>query len=165
MRATAIFAVSMLSMVALGCNGAAGELSSLECDCEHCNDWEEDESLDQYQRDQEVADAYGCGDQWDEAMTCLIEQGSCDETEARWEYPDSGGSCTGTMDTGVPCMTDAECTAGPGGGTCSAAMTCVINTCAGNGQPCATNSDCPGTNPCASAQTRLHDCQQKASAH
>jgi hypothetical protein len=152
----------MLSMAALGCGGPAAELSGLICECEHCNDWEEDETLDAYQASEDVADAYGCADLWDAYMTCQIDEGSCDETDANWSLPQSGGSCSGTMDTGNPCTMDADCA---GQGTCSATMTCVVSTCAGGGGQCMTDQDCPGVNPCQPDDDRLDDCIEKGSAH
>ena len=100
MRATAFLAVSMLSIAAFGCGGPAGELTDIICTCEHCNDWDEDETLAGFNTASDIADAYGCSDDWDTYMTCQIDEGRCDETEADWSVREPG-SCTSTMDLGV----------------------------------------------------------------
>jgi hypothetical protein len=164
MRATALFAVSLLSIAAVGCGGPASELSNLICDCEHCNDWDEEETLDGFKTEQDIADAYGCSDQWDDYMNCQIDEGRCDETQSNWTS-NGPGSCSSTLDLGTPCMTSADCNGGPGTQTCSAMMTCVTTACAGGGGPCDTNADCPGSDPCQSKQDRLSECVQKGSAH
>jgi len=164
MRATAFLAVSMLSVAALGCGGPGAELSGLICDCEHCNDWEEEDTLDSLNTAADVADAYGCPDDWDAYMTCQVDKGRCDETDANWTV-NGPGSCSSTMDLGTPCMTDADCTGGPGNSTCSVTMTCVRPACVGNGNPCDTDADCPGTDLCQTEQDRVNDCIVKGSDH
>jgi hypothetical protein len=154
----------MLSAVALGCGGPEADLSGLICDCEHCNDWEEEDTYNGLSTSADVADLYGCIDDWDAYVACQLDKGRCNETDANWTV-NGPGSFSATMDLGTPCMADADCTMGPGTQTCSVTMTCVTTACVGGGGPCDTNADCPGTDLCQVEQDRVNDCIVKGSTH
>jgi hypothetical protein len=156
----------MLSLAALGCGGPEAELASLVCDCEHCNDWREEEVYDGLQTGADVADLYGCIEDWDVYVQCQIDEGRCEEDNANWTLQ-GPGSCTASLDLMMPCMTDAECAmlGGPGAKTCSVTMTCVTTACVGSNNPCDANSDCPGADQCQSQQDRFNDCINKGSDH
>jgi hypothetical protein len=147
---------------AASCGGTASTVCSLECECEHCNDIKEEFLCAEREAEHDIADGYGCVEQWDEWATCYEEKGTCDEDEVRYSTL-SPGSCSGEQDTGFPCATSNEC-ANFGADTCSNG-TCRVRTCAGNNNnPCQSDSDCSdGTDRCEAELVRLRDCQLAAS--
>jgi hypothetical protein len=143
------------------CGGTASTVCSLECECEHCNDIKEDFVCAQREAEHDIADGYGCVEQWDEWASCFEDRGVCDEKEVRYSTLQPG-SCSADQDTGFPCATSNECAAF-GADNCSNG-TCRVRACADNGNPCQSDSDCSnGTDLCEVEQTRLRDCQREAS--
>lgn len=153
--------LSVLAALAAGCGSRASTLCSLECDCEHCNDYEDDFKCEGYETQQEVAAAYACADQWDTWAACVEERGRCEEEEARFTTS-SPGSCSGTEPTGDSCITDSDC--GGFGRSCSAGM-CVQRVCAGNGDSCEDDADCSGEDACQNEEDALSKCIDDASEH
>src|SRR5262245_55561045 len=147
MRTTTICSLVLsavfVTLVAPACKSQATTICDVECDCEHCNNYEKDLKCDGRNAEADIADAYGCADKWETWATCFEEQGSCDESKASYSTVKmTPGSCTGTMTTAVMCPTgNADCaTAGPMA-FCDAG-TCKIKTCLGMGNPCTTNAEC-----------------------
>lgn len=153
--------LSALAVLAAGCGSQASTLCSLECDCEHCNDYEADVRCRSLETQQEIADTYECADQWSAWATCVEERGRCDEEEANFTTS-AAGSCSGTEPIGASCATDNDC--GGFGASCAAGM-CVQRVCEGDGNSCQNDSDCPGDNVCRDQQIALGECIDKASAH
>ncbi|NUQ71948.1 MAG: hypothetical protein HUU21_00015 [Polyangiaceae bacterium] len=163
MRAKAFFVGLLpLSLAVAGCGGIGGELTDLMCECEHCDDWREDKIIASLDASQEVASIYGCDVEWESVVQCEIDEGSCDDDEARWSVSEPG-KCSGTMNLGTTCASDAECSIVPGA-TCNLmTMTCQQKTCSGDGSPCTDDNDCDaGEYLCADELQELVECEEDA---
>lgn len=90
---------------ATGCTGLAGELTSAVCDCEHCDDWREDELYATLATSKDVASDYGCDIEWEDLMSCQLERGECDDTDAAFEIEDR---CEDEVDELNDCESDAS---------------------------------------------------------
>ena len=157
MRKTSLLvALIPLSLAASGCGGLGGELTDIICECTHCDDWREEKLSAYYDTSLEIAEIYACDAEWEDLMQCLIDEGECNEEKASWSVYEPG-DCSGSMDLGTPCTSDAQC-AVPGS-SCNG-MTCVQKTCAGAGNACQSDSDCPvGEDKCADERADLYDCE------
>jgi hypothetical protein len=145
------------------CTSMPTTLCDLECECEHCNDWEYDFECAQQEMGQEVAEAYDCTSEWDAWASCVEEQGECDEEAARFSTH-ALGSCSGTMDLGIPCTDDAECEQMGGYSANCSGGSCQMKSCAGQDVPCQSNSDCPtGEDKCGTEEEALEECVDGAS--
>jgi hypothetical protein len=135
-------------------------ICSLMCECEHCNDIIDDYSCERVSASQEIAEIYACDGEWTSYADCYENKGACDETEARFSTREPG-SCSGTADSGFACADNTECLQlGITGARCEGGS-CVYTSCAGqaNGQPCQSNSDCPGGNDqCQAELDALNAC-------
>jgi hypothetical protein len=149
--------------VAPGCGGRAATICALQCECEHCNDYEEDADCTLYETQENVAEAYNCSAQWDIWATCVEEKGICMEKEASFTTA-ATGSCSGLQSVGVPCMADADCQMIDNDYSCDAGM-CAERVCAGGGGPCQDNDDCSGEDLCGSEENALEQCIDDASEH
>src|SRR5262245_17071641 len=89
----------------LSCASQASTICSVECDCEHCSDIEEEVVCRARERDAEVADGYGCLHKWEVWAACYKDKGTCHETEARYStVTQTPGSCSGEESLGRPCL-------------------------------------------------------------
>src|SRR5690242_11769219 len=136
LRVIFLFGLAGAAGVSGGCSRAA-TVCSLICDCEHCNDYEEDEACTEYDTSQNIAEAYDCGDAWDAYLVCVEDKGRCKEEEADFTTR-APGSCSGKQATGISCATAADCFGGPGT-TCESG-TCMARFCSGinGGESCET---------------------------
>ena len=145
--------------------GQPSRICDLVCECEHCNDLTDDYSCERISASQEIAEIYECDSEWTSYADCFEDKGVCDEDEARFSTQEQG-SCSSTASSGVPCMDNTEClNVGITGARCEN-MLCVYTACTGdmNGQPCDSNSDCPGgADKCASELEDLNKCLVDAS--
>lgn len=161
MRTKAFFVGLLpLSLAAAGCGGLGGELTDLICECEHCDDWREDKLIASLDASLEVATIYQCDVEWESLVQCEIDEGECDDEEARWSVSEPG-SCSSSMDLGTTCASDADCSIIPNA-TCNlTSMTCQQKVCAGGGGgSCATDADCPtGEFKCADELQDLVECE------
>jgi len=147
-----------MALVAAACS-LESEVCGEVCDCEHCNDYEEDVSCAMYDQLADVADAYGCDGEWEDYLTCVRDEGSCNEEEARWEMS-APGRCNGTYDTGVDCTT-VPCTMPSA--TCQGG-TCIQTVCEGTTSSCDTDEDCSdGQSLCATQAEAIDECVTAAS--
>src|SRR5258706_4390639 len=105
MRTTTIGVLVLSGLCAVSaCKSQATTICDLECDCEHCNDYESDIKCDQRTMEHDVADAYGCADKWDAWATCYEDNGSCNQDTANYStVAQTSGSCTGLTDTKKAC--------------------------------------------------------------
>lgn len=162
MRAKAFFVGLLpLSLAAAGCGGIGGQLTDLVCECEHCDDWKEEKLIATLGASQEVAAIYGCDIEWESLVQCEIDEGTCEDEEARWSVSEPG-ECSETMNLGTPCTTDAQCIAP--GSTCNTVMgMCQQKSCSGGGPPCSKDSDCSaGEYKCADELKDLVECEDDA---
>ncbi len=149
------------TLAATSCGGTASTVCDLVCECEHCNDIKEDFVCAEAQAQADVADAYGCAQEWEDWAACFEEKGTCDAEDVRYttRVP---GSCSGEMDTGFPCATSNDCNTF-GADTCTNG-TCKTRVCSGSNQPCQSSSDCSsGEDRCEVESERLFECQRAAS--
>ena len=155
-----------LVVVAPGCGSTASNICGIECDCEHCSDLKEDEVCASRECDANVADAYGCLQEWEDWATCFEDKGTCDEKEARYSTTEEGHGACLDQDSGLDCTMDAAvCNSNPGW-TCSGG-TCKFKACE-NGGMCTTSSDCPttgGKDKCSSQLEDLGKCIEDNTAH
>jgi len=63
-----------------GCDGQAGQLCDVICECELCNDRQEDECVISLQAQFDIAEAYGCAEQADAYVECMLDNNDCDDT-------------------------------------------------------------------------------------
>jgi len=135
------------------------KVCSLICDCTHCNDYANDVLCDELSTESDVASAYGCDTEWGDWLTCIQDQGSCNDTTATFEVT-APGSCTGTTSTGVACPTGTCPTTG---WTCVSGQ-CMMRTCQGSAQTCTMDSECTGgVSYCDHESQKLNDCLDHAS--
>jgi hypothetical protein len=137
----------------------ADAVCALVCDCEHCSDAVEDVQCTLWNGNQEVAETYGCAEEWSEYAGCVESEGRCEEDDARYTTTEAG-SCSGSADSGFPCGTSADCAAQGFTGGCEAG-TCRYRTCSGadGGSFCQRDEDCPGARDlCEEEETRLEEC-------
>lgn len=155
-RITAAAAATLLT----ACGSMNADLVEGVCECEHCDDWREQELLAALDSQAGVADAYGCDADFEALVQCQIDEGQCDDTEAKWNLskPDKCG-------TAVPCTMDADCAMI--GSTCGISGKCNSMVCDGDPtKGCTTDKDCPGgKGRCDTEQTDLNDCIHDASEH
>lgn len=71
-----LLACLMLAPLTSGCS-VAGEYCDVKCQCEDCSDREYDECLIDYEATEDVADAYGCLEDFDRLHVCVIENNDC----------------------------------------------------------------------------------------
>ena len=155
--------IAATSLLSAGCGSRAGAVCSLVCDCEHCNDYEEEVSCTLYQTQADVADAYGCADQWDAWAACVEEKGTCDDKEANFSTA-TPGRCNAFEPTTTACMTAADCVSVDFDLTCEAGM-CARRVCSGGGQGCQNDGDCSGDDLCDAEDDALDKCIDDASKH
>lgn len=137
------------------CGGRAERVCDVACDCEHCSDLAKDYRCELAHTAQDVAEVYGCEEEWDEYAECYEKQGECNVEDASYSTQQPG-SCSGTVDSMMPCMVDADCNGIPGA-TC--ATTCQYRACAGNQSPCNSDNDCGGgIDRCEEQGRRLNAC-------
>ena len=147
---------------ALACGGTTNDLVELECECEHCNDYEEDLLQIYYDAEADLAENYGCSAQWEAWATCVQDKSTCNETEARFTTSQPG-SCTGRQDIGISCSSNTECESFGDGAFCDNGS-CAYRVCAGDGgQFCETNDDCFGEDLCQVARAAVGECIDAAS--
>lgn len=151
-----------LSLAAAGCGGLGGELTDLICECEACDDWREDKLLALYASSQEVASIYECDAEWEELIQCEIDEGTCNDDDARWTVSEPG-SCSSSIDLPSPCTSDADCSITPNS-TCNAAtMMCQQKVCSGGGNTCSSDDDCTtGEYKCSDELIDLVECEDDA---
>lgn len=142
-------------------------ICDLICECEHCNDIVEELRCEAASASQEVAEIYGCLDEWTAYADCFENEGTCIEDEANYTTREDG-SCSEVYDSGLNCTDNSDCLQLGGiiGARCEG-MTCVYDSCAdSNGQPCISNSECPGgEDKCGEELEKLAECENEASAH
>lgn len=79
------------------------------CECEHCSDENEVQTCEQLATQEAVADAYDCSDAWSTYTTCIEEQGTCDEKEARYStVKDNNDLCDDERDALNSCIDAAS---------------------------------------------------------
>lgn len=84
----------LLSLVGASADCSRAQvICELVCDCMHCNDHDEILVCAQYSRQEDMADAYGCGEAWSALSICIEERGTCDETEFTTIENGSGNRC------------------------------------------------------------------------
>jgi hypothetical protein len=165
MRTKAFFVgllpLSLAALGGAGCGGLDGELITLICDCEHCDDWREEKLIAASDAAREVASIYGCDAEWESLVQCNIDEGTCDDEEARWSVSEPG-SCSETTNLGTPCTSNTQCIAP--GSTCNTVMgMCQQKSCSGGGGACSKDSDCSaGEYKCADEQKDLLECEDDA---
>jgi hypothetical protein len=140
-------------------------ICDLICECEHCNDITEEYKCQAADASQEIAEVYGCEDDWEAYGDCIEDEGECDEDEARFSTREPG-KCNASYDSGITCMDDPDCLGiGNGSATCGAGMTCEYQACNdGNGIPCNADDECSGgENRCADEEEKLAECLSEAS--
>ncbi|MRG90383.1 hypothetical protein [Polyangium spumosum] len=76
---------------AVGCSRAQ-VVCGVICECEHCSDETEIRTCNDLATQEDVADAYGCGDAWTTYTVCVEEQGTCDAREARFSTEDENNN-------------------------------------------------------------------------
>jgi hypothetical protein len=166
MRTKAFFVgllpLSLAALGAAGCGGLGGELTTLVCECEHCDDWREDKLIASLDASREVAAIYECDVEWESLVQCEIDEGTCDDEEARWSVSEPG-SCSSSMDLGTMCTSDAQCSIIPNATCSTTTMTCQQRVCAGGGSTCSKDSDCTaGEYKCADELKDLVECEDDA---
>lgn len=151
------------SALSAGCGSRAGAVCSLVCECEHCNNYEEETSCTLYQTQADVADAYGCADQWDAWAACVEEKGTCDAKEANFTTA-KPGQCNAFQPTGATCATQADCDMIDSELSCEAGF-CAQRVCSGGGGSCENDGDCNGDDLCNAEDDALDKCIDAASKH
>lgn len=139
-------------------------ICDLVCECEHCNDLSEDYLCERVSASQDIAAIYECDAEWSAYADCVEDKGTCDEDGANFTTRETG-SCSNTANSGLSCTGDSDCVnTGIPGARCEN-MSCVYTACNdGNGQPCSTDSDCPGgEDKCMSEAEKLSECITAAS--
>lgn len=71
-----LFCLTLASLVA-GCSSMADEYCTELCDCVNCNDREFDECVIEYEAAQDIASAYDCDPEFDDAHACVVERNDC----------------------------------------------------------------------------------------
>lgn len=92
-----------------GCSSAKSTCA-LICDCEHCGDPKEDFTCLQYETEEAEALAYECGDAWETYMSCVQDQGTCNEKQANFTTRINGTCNNSACSTsGETCETNDDC--------------------------------------------------------
>jgi hypothetical protein len=158
---SAAVTLALLGAATMSCSRAS-TLCGLVCDCEHCNDWEDEQICDQISLSQDVAGTYGCDSAWEAWADCFENSGMCYEEQAVYSTRDLG-SCSLNVDTGTPCGSTAECTTHDPTYFCSN-NTCVYLACTNTQQACTTHQQCgQGDDKCNQASLTLLDCERQSS--
>jgi hypothetical protein len=159
MRALAMIVVVVLGCAVVAACTQADAVCNLVCECEHCNDVRAEYECASWNNRQEVADVYGCGIELEDYLTCIEENGRCDEEESDFTTR-APGSCSESFDLGVNCMVDSDCPQVGGSTTCQEGR-CRYPSCAGSqgNVPCDDDSDCEnGADLCGAQQLELAEC-------
>ncbi|TKC95875.1 hypothetical protein [Polyangium fumosum] len=97
-----------LASASVGCSRAQ-VICDIICECEHCSDESEIQTCEQLATQENVADAYDCGDAWVTYTTCVEEQGTCNETDARYTTEkDNNDVCNDERDALNSCIDAAS---------------------------------------------------------
>jgi len=83
-RSILVNAFLLLGLAASAGCSRAQIVCDIVCECEHCSDEREILVCADYATQEDVADAYGCGDAWNTYTVCIEEQGTCDANEANY---------------------------------------------------------------------------------
>lgn len=157
--AVRVFLAALLWGAAPSCSSLPTTICDRLCECEHCGDVRHDSVCLQQELVRDIADSYGCHALWETWAQCVDDNGTCNESEARFSTREPG-SCSGEeQDFGFPCDTTSDCTDFGDTYYCVAGS-CRFKTCADSGNfPCATDDDCPqGDDRCAEARADLGVC-------
>jgi len=154
----------VLGAFAPACGSQVSTLCSAVCDCQHCNDYVDEQTCDALHGLQDVAKDYGCDAEFTAWVTCQNNNGVCNEQKASFSSS-TPGSCNGQQDTKFACTTDANCQQFGNNATC-VTLTCRTKVCAGSQQNCQTDSDCPtGPDKCKAENDALSSCETNASGN
>ncbi|MDI1483301.1 hypothetical protein [Polyangium sp. y55x31] len=97
-----------LAAASSGCSRAQ-VVCDLICECEHCSDENEVQTCGQFATQEDVADAYDCGDAWTTYTLCIEEQGTCDEKKAQFStVKDNNDLCDADRDALQSCIDAAS---------------------------------------------------------
>lgn len=142
-----------------GCTNAAS-VCAMICECEHCNDYTEQDICYSMEKAEARAEAYECGEKYSAVLTCVEEKGTCDEEKVNFSTQ-GPGNCS-PQANGQSCTTDADCF---GNNPSCSNGSCMELACEGSFNPCSTDADCSDNGPdlCESEQEALSDCIDAAS--
>jgi hypothetical protein len=73
----ALFACIALAASTAACHGQASEYCDVKCDCIGCSDANYDECVINYEAQADTADAYDCGDKFDDRHECIMSKYDC----------------------------------------------------------------------------------------
>jgi hypothetical protein len=98
-----------LSFATMGCSRAA-VICEITCECEHCSDQAKIEACNELATAEDVANAYDCGDKWDDYTVCVEDRGTCDEKESRFSFMNDMGEnrCQNERDALNDCIDNAS---------------------------------------------------------
>ncbi|MBW2522872.1 MAG: hypothetical protein JRI23_01790 [Deltaproteobacteria bacterium] len=139
LRVEVVIGLGVAALVLTACSRAS-EFCDAMCECEHCNDRKKDECVIGTETAIDQADAYDCGDDYDEYLQCVLDEADCDENDWRVE----GDDCDNEQESYWECVADAS-DRDPGGSTgtyCFCNCTCEMG---------ATASACEGSGCCSTA--------------
>ncbi len=101
-------AVLLMAPLLVGCGPDYDAICQEVVDCAGGNEADLEACIREAERQEEIADIEGCGDEWEEMIVCIEEEASCESTP-----------------TGMACTTTDECR-DMGIGICGAGGECVF---------------------------------------
>ena len=76
-RLSALAALAMLGAFAAACSNPYGELCERGAICRGANDLDIDACVIEQESRADVASIWGCDDQWNNYVDCMVDRGSC----------------------------------------------------------------------------------------
>jgi hypothetical protein len=69
-----------------GCGTSPEDLCDSICDCRGCSDREFDDCVRSYEAGAELAERYGCEDDYDDYLDCVDDSLECHYSGVSWDY-------------------------------------------------------------------------------
>jgi hypothetical protein len=88
-RAVATAALIGGALCLVGCGTSPEDVCDSLCDCQGCSDRQYDDCVEAYERAQDQAERYGCGDEYEDYLDCLDDTLECRYGRVDWDY----GNC------------------------------------------------------------------------
>ena len=121
------------AVLAPGCTGQEGKYCSQLCECEICDDLREEGCIIQMQALEDAADAYECDSEYDDFISCLVDDGDCDEDVNNYKVDDCVDEQTDLFECGLDASDVLQNTTNVGPETNVTNQSVVVNSSANVG--------------------------------